>query len=79
MAQSVKHPALDFHSSRVLTACEFETLVGLCADSAEPARDSCSLTLCPSPHHSLSVSQINKLRVAARWLSQLSVSFHLRS
>ena len=44
VAQSVKHPTLDFGSGHGLTVCEFEPCIGLCADSAQPAWDS----LCPS-------------------------------
>ena len=43
VAQSVKHPTLDFCSGRDLMFCEIEPRVRLCTDSAEPARDS----LCP--------------------------------
>ena len=45
MAQTVKHPALDFGSGHDLTVCEFEPHVGLCADSVEPAWDSLSPSL----------------------------------
>ena len=37
MAQSIKHPTLDFSSSRDLAVRELEPGVGLCADSVEPA------------------------------------------
>ena len=43
MAQSVKHPALDFISGHDLLLHETELRVGLCADSIEPAWDSLSL------------------------------------
>ena len=43
MAQSVKHPTLGFGSGHDLMVCEFEPLVGLHSDSAEPAWDSLSL------------------------------------
>ena len=36
MPQSVKHPTLGSSSGHDLTVCEFESLVGLCADSSEP-------------------------------------------
>ena len=71
MAQSVKHPTLDFSSGRDLTARGFEPLIWLCADSAEPAWNSLSLSLSlPLPHlhtHSLSLSNkksrtLNRLR-----------------
>ena len=38
-----------------LTVREFEPRVGLCTDSTEPAWDSVSLSLCPSPALSLSL------------------------
>ena len=60
MAQSVKHPTLDAGSGRdlvgssqvvILYVREFEPCIRLCADSAEPAWDSLSLSLslCPIP------------------------------
>ena len=48
VAQSVKRLTLDLGSGHDLTVREFEPRVGLCADSAEPAWDSLSLSLCPS-------------------------------
>ena len=47
MAQSVKHPTLDFSSGHDLAVGEFEPHSGLCDDSAEPAWDYLSL---PLPH-----------------------------
>ena len=35
MAQSVKRPTLDFGSGHDLTVREFQSCVGLCADSGE--------------------------------------------
>ena len=57
MAQSVKHPTLDFGSGHDLTVREFEPDVGICADSVEPAWDSLSpsLPLCSSPTCALSL------------------------
>ena len=52
MAQSVKHPTLDFRSGHDLMACEFEPMSGsvLTALSLEPASDSVSASLsAPSP------------------------------
>ena len=49
MAQLVKYPTLDFGSGHDFVVCEFEPLVGLCADSVEPPWDSLSLSLCLSP------------------------------
>ena len=67
MARSVQCPALDCGSGHDLIVGGFELHIGLCADGAEPAWDSVSLSLCPSPPRvcSLSVSlslKINKLR-----------------
>ena len=45
MVLSVERPTLDLESSRDLTVQEFEPCIGLCADSAEPAWDSLSLSL----------------------------------
>ena len=39
MAQSVKHPTLDFGSGHDLTFGEFEPRFGLCVDSIETAWD----------------------------------------
>ena len=58
MVQSVKRPTRGFGSGDDLMVPEFEPGVGLCADSMEPAWDSVSLPLCPSPAHSLSLSKI---------------------
>ena len=51
VAQSVKRPALDFSSGHDLTVRGFESHVGLCPGSTEPAWDSVSpsLSLCPFP------------------------------
>ena len=58
MAQSVKRPTLDFDSGHDLTVREKEPHVGLCADGAEPAWDSPSLSAPPllMLAHSLSLS-----------------------
>ena len=48
MAQSVKHPTLDFGSGHDLTVCEIKFNVGLCTDSKESAWDSLSASL-PTP------------------------------
>ena len=62
MAQSVKHPTLDFGSGHDLMVLEFKPCIGLCADSTEAAWDSVSLSLsAPSPLAlSLSLSLSNK-------------------
>ena len=49
VAQLVKCLTLDFGSGHDLMVCEIEPSVGLCADSAEPAWDSLSLSFCLSP------------------------------
>ena len=56
VAQSVEHPTGSGHD---LTVREFEPRVGLCADSSEPG--ACfgfcvSLSLCPFPAHTPSLS-----------------------
>ena len=56
-AQSVEHRTLGFSSGHDLTVCEFESCVGLCADGADPAWDSLSLSLCPTPARTLSLSK----------------------
>ena len=49
MAQSVKHPTLDFHSGHDLSVHEFQPLDRFCADSAQPAWDSLSPFLSAPP------------------------------
>ena len=44
VAQSVKHPTLDFGSGYDLMVREFEPHLELCADSVDPAWDSLSLS-----------------------------------
>ena len=61
MAQSVKCPALDFGSGHDLKVREFEPHVGLPTDSMEPAWDSLSPSLCPSPAHAHSLSLVLSL------------------
>ena len=61
-AQSVKWLTLDFDSGHDLTVCEFETCVGLYADSVEPASDSSvSLSLCPYPTGVHVLSSLSKI------------------
>ena len=55
VAKSVKCPTLGFGSGGDLVVCGFNPRVQLCANSAEPARDSLSPSLCPSPAHALSL------------------------
>ena len=49
VAPLVKHPTLDFGSGHDFTLHEIKPCTGLCANSSEPAWDSLSLSLCPSP------------------------------
>ena len=56
MAQLVKRLTLDFNLSHDLMVRDFELLIGLYTVSAEPAWDSVSLSLWPSPAGSLSPS-----------------------
>ena len=61
MVQSVKCSTLGFGSGHDLAVCGFEPLVGLCADSVEPAWDPLSLSFSAPPQLTLSVSlKINK-------------------
>ena len=66
VAQSVKHPTLDFDSGHDPTVGEFEPHIRLHADSMEPAWDPLSppsLCLCPADALSLSLSlSQNKLK-----------------
>ena len=55
-AQSVRQPTLDFDSGHDLTVCGIEPCLELCTDNTEPAWDSLSLSLCPSPAGSLPLS-----------------------
>ena len=60
MAQSVKHPTLDFGSGHDLMVRELEPHIGLGADRAETAWDSLSLCSSPTCGLSLSLSQKKK-------------------
>ena len=51
VAHSLKHPTHDFGIGHDLTVCGIEPHIGFCAGSADPAWDSLSLSLCPSPPH----------------------------
>ena len=57
VAQTVKHPTLDFCSDRDFMVHEMEPCVRLCTDSVEPAKDSFSPSHCapPPPTHALSL------------------------
>ena len=68
MARRVERPTLDFGSGHDLTVREFESHVGLCADSAEPACDSVSLSL-PSPPPNNQVNKsIDKVNMLRGWI-----------
>ena len=54
MAQSIKHPTLDFNAGHDLIVHEFEPHTGLYADSLELAWDSLSPTISVLPLLSLS-------------------------
>ena len=56
MAWSAKHPTLDFSSGHDLTVREFEPRIRLCANNAEPARDSLSPSLSDPPLLALCIS-----------------------
>ena len=56
MAQPVEGLTLDFGSGHDLLVRAFGSHIGLCADSTEPAWDSLSLSLCPSPVRALPLS-----------------------
>ena len=66
MAQSIKLPTLGFGSGHDLRVGKFETHIGLCIDSAEPAWNSLSSSLCPSPTHmhmhSLKINKLKKIK-----------------
>ena len=49
VALLVKYPTLDLGSGHDLVVREIQPHVGLCTDSTEPAWDSFSHSLCPSP------------------------------
>ena len=55
VAQSVKHLTLDPGSGRELEVCGIKPCIWLHAASTEPAWDSLSPSLCPSPTCSLSL------------------------
>ena len=57
MAQSVKHPTLDFGSGHDCMVCGIEPCIGLCIDSREPAWDSLLSSFSASSPDSLSLSQ----------------------
>ena len=60
MAQSVRHPTLDFDSGCDLIVGGIEPRIGLCADSTEPPWDSLSSSLSAPAPLMLSFSQKNK-------------------
>ena len=64
VARSFKHLTLGFGSGQDLTVHEFEPYLGLCANSAEPAWGSLSLSLLslPLPHLCSLSLKVNKLK-----------------
>ena len=62
VAQSVQHLTPGFSSGRDHQVHGFESLGGLYADGTEPAWDSLSLSLCPSPARMRSLSK-NKIKL----------------
>ena len=56
--QSVEHLTLDLGSGHHLMICEFEPCMELCPDGMEPAWDSVSPSLCPTPTCACSLSKI---------------------
>ena len=60
VAQSLKRLTLDFGSGHDFMVHEFESCVGLCAVSVEPAWDSLSLFLCWSPTSPLKINELKK-------------------
>ena len=61
VALLVERPTPDLGSGHDLMVRGFEPHVGLCADCVEPAWDSVSPSLCPSPVRALTLSlKINK-------------------
>ena len=57
MVQSVERPTLDSGSGHDLVVGEFQTHVGLCADSSKPAWESVSHSVPPLLALSLSLSK----------------------
>ena len=67
MVKSVKHPTLDFGSGRDLKVRGIEPHLGPCADSVEPAWDSLSFSLFPSP---LSKTNKQALKLYVCWMER---------
>ena len=65
--------AADFGSGHGLAVCEFKPRVGLCADSSEPGAcfEFCvSLSLWPSPTHTLCCSKIIKIKQKSKHMKR---------
>ena len=60
VAQSVKHPTLDFSSGHDLTVCDFKSHVMLCTNGVEPASDPLSPSLLSAPSLPFFLSLKNK-------------------
>ena len=79
MAQSVKHPTLDFGSGHDLAVHGFKPHVRLCTDSTEHAWDSLPPSLSALPLLTISVSKINKPKknkVFSVWHSRNGTFIH---
>ena len=70
VAQSVKHPTLNFSSGYDLTACGIKPWVRLHTKSIEPSWDSLSPSLCPSPSRVFSFSLSLSLSLT-KWINKL--------
>ena len=69
VAQSAKHPTLDFSSGHDLAVRELEPCVGLHTEGTESAWVSLSLSLsAPLPRHSLKINKLKKGGCA--WVAQ---------
>ena len=73
MAQSVKHPTLaQVMISRFVSSSPASGSV-LTAQRLEPALDSVSLALCPSPTHTLSLYlslSLSRINIRGAWVAQ---------
>ena len=63
VSQLVKRPTLDFSSGQDLRVLGFEPCARLCTNSVEPAWDSLSPSLCPSPAPSLVLTLSKQIKL----------------
>ena len=63
VAQSIKHPTLDFHAGHDLMGCKFKPCIGLRADGAEPTLDSLSPSLSAPYPLALSLKILKNKRI----------------